>query len=161
MKRIKVYPRWEAMIDDEDFELLNAYCWRGVRDSKSGEVFARTDYRYSDGEWRTIAMHRMVMQAKPLEEIDHREPSETLNNQKSNLRRATRSQNNANRRVGKNNTSGFKNVTRSRLKGKPWLVRVRKDGVLLDFGTYETIAEAAEVAASAMKEMHGEFARVR
>lgn len=72
------------------------------------------------------------------------------------LRPATRSQNVANRpgptRASK---SGVRNVYKRRNR---WGVAVRKQGITHNFGTYDDINEAAEVAEQARRELFGEFA---
>ena len=106
-------------------------------------------------------MHRMVMNARSGEEVDHRKTGETLNNQTCNLRMATRSGNNANRMLFKNNTSGFKGVGfDAKAKVNKWRVSIRKDGILRHLGAFSTIELAAEAYARAARELHGEFANL-
>lgn len=73
------------------------------------------------------------------------------------LRLATNPQNTANRSGPdiRNMASGVRNVERS---GRKWRVVVMKNKVKYRFGSYSTIAEAAEVAEQARLELFGEFA---
>lgn len=58
-----------------------------------------------------LYLHREVMQASKVQEVDHRDNSDRLNCQKENLRfTENRSQNHFNRGKQKNNTTGFKGV---------------------------------------------------
>jgi HNH endonuclease/AP2 domain len=89
--------------------------------------------------------------------IDHRD-GDCTNNRWTNLRRATHSQNNANRRRPRHNTSGYKGVYPGRRPGQ-WLAQIGWEGRMHYLGTFQTrqAAHAAYVAAS--RKYHGQFAR--
>src|SRR5262249_16415636 len=90
--------------------------------------------------------------------IDHRDGN-AANNRWNNLRRATWSQNNANRRRPRHNTSGYKGVYFDRTSGN-WRAHICKDWHTNYLGLFPT-AEAAHAAyAAAARKHHGEFARV-
>jgi hypothetical protein len=89
--------------------------------------------------------------------IDHRDGNRA-NNRWTNLRRATRSENNANRLRQRNNTSGFKGVTRERRSGK-WRAHIRKNGRLRRLGTFRTPQAAHAAYVAAARRLFGEFAR--
>lgn len=89
--------------------------------------------------------------------VDHVDGN-ILNNDVTNLRAATVAANGANRRVGRNNTSGVKNVSWHKAI-KKWDVRVQKAGVSHYIGSYETLDDAAHAAAQARIALHQEFAR--
>jgi hypothetical protein len=91
-------------------------------------------------------------------ELDHKNRKK-WDNRPSNLRLATRSQNNANMTPGKNNTTGYRGVYPSHQKGK-YCVQVTKDGKCHSLGTYKTVEEAAKVASEARQKLFGEFACV-
>lgn len=88
-------------------------------------------------------------------EIDH-EDTNTFNNRPSNLRPATASQNRANKRKYKNNTSGYKGVSQ---RGSKWRVRVAEGGVEYHKSGFDSAEEANEYAINLRKQLHGEFAR--
>lgn len=73
------------------------------------------------------------------------------------LRLATHAENNRNLSgpIATNKSSGVRNVYRDRGK---WDVCIEKDGVRHRFGRFESIDEAAAVAAQARAELFGEFA---
>lgn len=72
------------------------------------------------------------------------------------LRTATASQNNSHLPGAQpNSTSQVRNVHRS---GNRWMVKVGRNGEYHNFGTYDTVKEAAKVAEAARKELFGEFA---
>ena len=89
--------------------------------------------------------------------IDHRDGNIT-NNRWNNLRRATASQNNANRRRPRHNTSGYKGVSFRRDSGK-WSATIGRDGKIIHLGIFATPQEAHEVYVKAARKLFGEFAR--
>ena len=89
--------------------------------------------------------------------IDHRDGDAT-NNRWKNLRRATASQNNANRRRPRHNTSGYKGVSFRRDSGK-WSATIGRDGKIIHLGIFATPQEAHEVYVKAARKLFGEFAR--
>lgn len=78
-------------------------------------------------------------------------------NRISNLREATRSQNAMNARKQRDNTSGFKGV--SRWRGK-WQAKIQRDGKQRFLGAFSTPQDAALAYKNAAINLHGEFARV-
>lgn len=96
----------------------------------------------------------------PLNEIDHINQN-SLDNRLSNLREATRGQNNQNTKRKKNNKSGYKGVCRDkRGRGDKWLAQIMANGKRVILGRFETPQEAYNAYCAAAKEHHGEFARL-
>lgn len=95
MKTIKVSDT-VCFVDDEDYEHLSSFTWRLV-----------TGYAASTD--KSIMMHSIIIAVPIRCVVDHIDGNK-LNNQRSNLRVATRSQNGANRRMSRNNKSGYKGV---------------------------------------------------
>jgi len=89
--------------------------------------------------------------------VDH-EDGVPGNDEPSNLRAATRSQNSCNSKVRSNNTSGIKGVYYDKRRNK-WRVRIGINGRKISGGVFLTIEEAELVADSLRKELHGDFAR--
>jgi hypothetical protein len=89
-------------------------------------------------------------------ECEHINPNDTLDYRRSNLRVANRSQNNRNRRMRKDNTSGYKGIV-AYGKGFRAQIMVNKRGIAL--GTRPTKEEAFELYCAAAKRLHREFAR--
>ena len=89
--------------------------------------------------------------------IDHRDGDGT-NNRWNNLRRASQSQNNANRRRPRSNTSGFKGVSRCRRTGK-WIAVIGKRGRMIYLGKFSTPQAAHAAYVAAARKLYGEFAR--
>jgi AP2 domain len=112
----------------------------------------------SNGKWRTVLMHRMILSLKPGDGLhgDHVDPRQTLDNRMQNLRVATPSQNGCNRRATNKNTSGFKGVSRKR---SGWRAEIKVNGNRHYLGTRRTREEAHALYCAAAKELHGAFAR--
>lgn len=103
----------------------------------------RVAWFYMTGEWPALG-------------IDHRNrvPND---NRWDNLRLATKSENGANEGLRKNNTSGFKGVTWSKVAGK-WMAQIRTHGKKRYLGHYVDPADAAEAYRQAAAKHYGEFA---
>lgn len=113
-----------------------------IRINKKFHKAHRLAWFYMTGKW-------------PLGRLDH-EDGNTANNRWSNLRRATHSQNMANRKLNRNNTSGFKGVSR---RGDSFRAYVNKNGKRVGLGTFPTAELAHAAYTEKARELHGEFAR--
>jgi hypothetical protein len=93
----------------------------------------------------------------PSSMIDHKD-GDTLNDRFTNLRPASCSENGANAKRRRDNTSGYKGVSFSKALGK-FKAYLRKDGKYVHLGCFDSgeAAHAAYVAASAIA--FGEFSR--
>lgn len=91
--------------------------------------------------------------------VDHKDRN-GLNNKFLNLRLATHTQNQANRKTGSNNKLGLKGVYFVRDgRKKPYRVELAKDGNRRFVGYYATAEEATAAYAAAASEAFGAFAR--
>lgn len=112
-------------------------------------------------EGRPYQAHRLawfyVYGRWPLREIDHINGIRS-DNRLSNLREATPSQNQANKGMRKDNTSGAKGVTWDKSRGK-WLAAIHVNGKRQGLGRYQTIGEAAAAYEAAAEINFGEFSR--
>src|SRR5688572_21984799 len=105
MKYIPLSQGFFAKCDDDMFDFLMQYKWH------YNEGYAKTWYK---GE--RIRMHRLILNAAPGMNVDHID-HDKLNNQKSNLRLCTTTQNNQNGVRRKDNTSGYKGVSLEKSTG--------------------------------------------
>lgn len=126
---------------------------------KAGSVTAKGYCQISIKGWLYLA-HRLIylMHRGNLPWcIDHID-GDPSNNRIENLRAATLTENMANRPINSNNTSGFKNVYKSK-NGKKWIVVLKLKDKQKYFGTYDDIELASLVATEARAKYHKEFAR--
>lgn len=86
--------------------------------------------------------------------VDHRD-GDSLNNRWDNLREASKSQDNWNKGKQKNNTTGFKGV--SRYKGR-YLAQIAAHGKGMHLGLFDTPEEAHAAYAEAAMKSHRDFA---
>lgn len=93
-----------------------------------------------------------------VDEGDHKDTVGT-NNAWSNLRPCTSSQNTANRKRPKHNTSGVKGVFWE-ISAKKWRARIYFQRRSFECGLFDNIQDAAKAREIAVKIIHGEFARV-
>ena len=93
----------------------------------------------------------------PIAQIDHREVDNS-DNRISALREASQSQNQMNRRLQKNNTSGFKGVDFEKRSGL-YRARIKKDRKVTYLGYFKTGEEAYVAYVAAANDNFKEFAR--
>jgi phage-related minor tail protein len=158
MQRIKMTNmEMYALVDDEDYKRLNKYKWRM---NKRGYACTSV-WLKGTGKGTVLLMHRLVLNTPKGMDTEHRDQNK-LNNQKSNLRVATRSQNMMNV-IRKNNPAahskykGVSKLNRPNLKNK-WLAYIRMDYKMHYFGYYATQEEAAHVYNQAAEQLFGDFA---
>lgn len=146
MKKIKLTQGLVALVDDEDFEYLNQWKWYATGMSKK--------YMKAKNNEKGL-MHRFIMKlSDPNIVIDHSDHN-TLNNQKNNLRIATKSQNMMNRKPQKNNTTGVPGIV---MKRNRFQVQIGINGEFKYLGCFKTLDEAIKIRKKAEKELFGEFA---
>ena len=159
MKLIKITQGLFTKVDDEDFDRLSQFRWWARKD-KTGKIYVQRKARVSASTRKNIGMHAEIAGTPSGFQTDHIN-GDTLDNQSSNLRICTTSQNGMNRGKPKNNTSGFKGIVfDKRKRAKPWIAKIKKDFKSIYIGTYETALEAALAYDIAAKEIHGEFAQL-
>lgn len=146
----------EAVIDAEDVALLSKHQWQAHKNGNT-HYARRTEGR--GAHKKTIIMHRVILKPKAGMQVDHINGN-GLDNRKANLRPATRSQNMHNRRINKNNTSGYKGVSFDKASGG-WMVVIRAHGVQTTVGRYACPKEAHAAYCEASNRLHGEFFRAR
>lgn len=74
-----------------------------------------------------------------------------------NCRWATRTEQNLNRRLNKNNRSGFRGVSRHK---NSWVSYISKGDIKLYLGSFRTSREAAKAYDIAALRLHGEYAKL-
>lgn len=141
-----------AIVDDADFDWLNQYKW--YLDSMG--YACRNRHVEDEPGKRRMAMHHVIHPLKPGFVTDHidRNP---LNNQRANLRDATRAQNVANSKVQANRSSRYKGVTWFK-RDQKWRAQIGIASKTISIGYYASEEEAARARDIYSLFYHGEFA---
>lgn len=146
----------EAIVDDEDFTLLEPYAWHMAGGKGRVGKYAATHVTIY-GKPTTHYMHRMVAWAMDLipspigggravPSVDHINGNK-LDNRRANLRLRDRSAQmlNTNDALRSTNTSGHRGVSCARPgRPKPWMAYVQVHGKSKNLGWYATAEEAAD-----------------
>jgi hypothetical protein len=140
----------EATIDAEDAELVGQYNW-SLRNS-----YVVTNLPLGNGKHRTLGLHRLVMGDPEGKLVDHRKGAK-LDNRKAALRVATKAQNNENRKINSNNTSGHKGVSWHKAT-KKWQAQIKHEGKKINLGRFTDLEGAAKAYREAAVRLHKEFA---
>jgi hypothetical protein len=152
MKEILLTQGKVAIVDDEDYEYLSQWSW-----CYSGGYANR--YFHRKMKSKSISMHRMIMNTPDNMDTDHINHN-TLDNRRCNLRICDKFQNNQNRSISKNNTSGRKGVAWYKRYGK-WRVQIQFNNKKIHVGYYDDIDDASKAYNKKAKELFGEFANVK
>jgi hypothetical protein len=135
---------------------------RGKVGTVAGNVADATGRRTIRIDGELYLEHRLVWLYVhgrwPVDQIDHVDGN-AGNNRLNNLREATNQQNNFNKGLPKNNTSGIKGVSWDTARQK-WTARIRIHGKVKCLGRYASKDAAAYAYRAVAERYHGEFARL-
>lgn len=152
MKIIYTRKGEEIYVDDEYYEFFNQFTW-----------YVKGRYA-STGKLGT--MHRYVLVVEHPLEVDHINGN-GLDNRRSNLRAATRSQNQMNKKssgivpyIGVTIQTTRRKYKNSIYTSTGYLAKIKHDGHYISLGRFKTPEEAALVYNKYAIMFHGEFARL-
>lgn len=147
MKEIELTKGYKAQVDDEDYESVMKHKWQ-VRVSKTKNTFRAYAVRsvmLAVNVKGTVFMHREILGTTDKKiKTDHRDHN-GLNNQKSNLRKCTSSENSFNIPSKIGSTSKYVGVSyaNDHLRRKRWLSKIRLGNKDKCLGIFLTEYEAA------------------
>lgn len=156
MRQIPLTRGKVAVVDDTDYEWLNQWKWNAhKRRNKNGIVrWYAVRPKILNGKQITIQMHCLLLPTAI--EVDHID-TDGLNNTRSNLRPATRAQNQMNKRKKLGGTSQFKGVD---FHEGIWRARIYLSSSGSKYlGAFHNEVEAAMAYDAAARHYFGEFAR--
>jgi hypothetical protein len=161
----KNYMKYKALVDDDDYVLLSKYKWHVT-------ISGTNMYAMGKVNNSIIFMHRVILNAKDGKFIDHKDGN-GLNNQKSNLRFCTKSQNGSNIRKKRRGTSKYIGVSLHMSKwcvkaigyNTPvlrtyysWQAKISVNGKAKHLGVFKAEEDAAKAYDNAALLYKGDFA---
>jgi len=150
MKKIPLTQGQFAIVDDKNYERLNAHKWYAL---KSNRTFYAVRNSYKQKKF--IYMHREILNTPPNTEVDHRNHN-GLDNREENIRNCTRAENNGNQRKTRG-TSKYKGVYWNSEK-KKWAAEIQCNGKRMKLGYFSSEISAAQTYDAAAKKCFREFA---
>ena len=144
-----------AQVDDEDYEWLNQWKW-SIYDTR-GKTFYAKRLVYINGKQTTLKLHRVILGLiDPKCHVDHKDGN-GLNNQRNNIRIATRSENNTNRHGWGSSIHAGVHLDKQYNR---WRAYIQKDNKHVHLGSFGSEIAAAEAYNKAAIKLHGEFAKL-
>lgn len=160
MKQIVIQSRkfgtHQIMVDDEDFNSLNKYSWHLCKDEERLYVYTNVRISYVGRKFTQKSITSFIIGERKGFVADHIDGN-PLNNQRSNLRFCTESENLKNKIKRKIGKSIYKGVHPRYGKFR---ARIMNDYKCHDLGTFNTELEAAFAYNNAATKLHGKFANL-
>lgn len=147
VRRVKVLGGAVALVDAEDYDRVRKMSWRLDRDGYARSVEGIRAY----GKSVVIFLHHLILPKRS----DHAN-ADPLDNRRANLRYASSSQNQANRRKVRSVT-GIKGVTWNR-QCRKYQAGIKKDGRFHYLGLFDDPVAAGEAYEAKARDLFGEFA---
>lgn len=136
----------EFYFDLEDYTLIKDYCWHIRNDG----YVATNDF---NDNYKGLKLHRLLFpNAKVVDHINHIK----YDCRKANLRECTSSQNNMNRSLHSNNTSGVTGVSWHK-KIQKWCANIKINGKQVHLGSYDNFEDAKKRRLQAEEKHYGEY----
>lgn len=143
-----------TLVDKQDFESVSKHKWCF---SKTTGYALRALPRVH-GKKKHEYLHRVICKAPEGYHIDHKN-CDRLDNRRSNLRFASKADNQRNKPRQKNNTSGFKGVS-WHSHNKMWVAKLHINRKRVHLGYFKDPAEASKAYEVGAQKHFGQFARL-
>lgn len=155
MKKIPLTQGKFALVDDEDYEELVKWKWYAMKSGKTFYAGRSNPKKPFEKRKASIRMHRQLTSPVEGMEVDHVNGN-GLDNRRENLRVCSRNENQHNRPLQKNNSSGYKGVYFD-TRNKKWKAQISVNSRNRAIGYFSTPEEAHTAYCEAAKKHHGEF----
>jgi AP2 domain len=152
MKTITLTQGKVALVSDEDYLLVSQHKWHAARN------YAHTSVRIANGKQTTLQMHRLILGVTDANVLVDHADGDGLNNQRYNIRPATATQNQANKRKF-GVTSKYRGVSWHKMSRK-FEAQIQVKGKNKHLGCFSSEVDAARRYDGAAVEHFGEFARL-
>lgn len=144
MKKIELTQGYYAIVDDQDYDELMQWSW-----GYAGGYAKRG--HWVNGKRVSVRMHRYLMQPPDGMDVDHINRNK-LDNRRSNLRVATRSQNMFNTGLRSTNSSGHKGIVWQKAAQK-WQAQIMLHYKNYYLGLFDRLEDAVIARQQAEKEL--------
>jgi hypothetical protein len=160
MKEISLTQGKVALVDDEDYDFLMQWKWYARGHGKLFYAVRQTPSIDKFGKYKQkrIKMHHLLFHCPNDKVTDHKDGN-GLNNQKDNLREATKQQNACNKSKSQNCSSIYKGVHWSKQANK-WIAEIYFNYIKFPLGSFDNEIEAAIAYNNKAIELFGEFAKL-
>lgn len=152
MREITIDKKYRVLVDDADYELVSGFRW-SVLIGKNGYPYAM---RWVSS--KPVLMHRFLLSTPKGMVVDHINGN-GLDNRRENIRICSHTENMRNRRINRNNTTGFKGVSVSLGRKKKYQASLERFGKKITFGYFEKLEDAARAYDIGARMYFGDFAR--
>jgi hypothetical protein len=146
---------YEAVIELADLSLVSGINWHAILNGNTVYAIGKINVC---GEAKAIYLHRLLISPEDGVFVDHID-GDGLNNKRSNLRKASSSQNMWNRKPKKTSSSGLKGV-HYMVKAKKWVSKIGHNKKQYYLGIFNTADEAYAAYCEASKILHGGYSRI-
>jgi len=135
MKKIELTKGYITLVDNKDFNWINQWKWH-----YNHGYAMRKEWLYNRKKYRTVYMHRLINDTESELETDHIN-RDKLDNRRKNLRSVSKSVNQSNKGIQKNNTSGFTGIFFEKQRNK-WRIRLSMNKKRVNFGSFKDLESA-------------------
>jgi len=158
MRKIMLTLDKVALVDDADYAMVSQFKWSTLK-TRGGRWYA-VRCLWLENKQRYIYMHRFILGTPPGMDTDH-EDGNGLNNQRYNLRAATKSQNHANAKIGSfdGKSSRYKGVSWHK-RAHRWRAQVYCKYSTIYLGLFDSEESAALAYNKRAMQVFGDFARL-